>query len=100
MNISRRLVTPESSKKGVSVEPYSKHNVVITLVIHILVRAAAAPIIDPLSLSVILGVHEDSLCLQTVNYGKSIMTILENISYFDHHHASTSPQVPRQPGRI
>ena len=67
-NISRRLVTPESSKRGVSVEPYSKHSVVITHVIQILVRAAA-PIIDPLSLSVILGVHEDSLGLQTVNYG-------------------------------
>ena len=68
MNFSRRLVTPESSKMRIGLEPYSKLHVIITLVIQFLVRAAA-PIIDPLSLSVILGVHEDSLGLQTVNYG-------------------------------
>ena len=69
-NLSRRLVTPKTSEMQISFKPYSKLHVIITLVIQFLVRAAA-PIIDPLSLSVVLGVHEDSLGLQTVNYGKS-----------------------------
>ena len=69
-NLSRRLVTPKTSEMQISFKPYSKLHVIKAQVIQFLV-GATAPIIDPLSLSVILSVHEDSLGLQTVNYGKS-----------------------------
>ena len=50
-------VTPESSKMRQGFEPYSQPNVIVTPV-PLGVVSGAAPVIDPQSLSVVLGVHE------------------------------------------
>ena len=60
-------VTPESSKMRQGFEPYSQPNVIVTPV-PLGVVSGAAPVIDPQSLSVVLGVHEYSLGIQTVHY--------------------------------